>query len=80
MLFFDNAGMPIKGVLFDYRSKTDLPWGIHLPESFDYPKEKSDIRQGHLRFTDWTISSGYSHMDWYRYLNCYRSNNYIYNK
>ncbi len=63
-----------------YRSKTDLPWGIHLPESFDYPKEKADIRQGHVRFTDWARSFGYSYMDWYRDVNGYRSTSHLYKK
>lgn len=63
-----------------YRSRTDLPWGIHLPESFDYPKEKSDIREGHLRFKDWAQSFGYSYMDWYRNQNGYRNTAHIYKK
>ncbi len=62
-----------------YRSKTDLPWAIHLPESFAYPKEKVDIRQGHLRFTDWSRSLGFSYMDWYRDQQGYRSNSHLYN-
>lgn len=63
-----------------YRSKTDLPWAIHLPESFAYPKEKADIRNGHLRFTDWARSSGFSYMDWYRNQNGYRQESQIYKK
>lgn len=63
-----------------YRSKTDLPWGIHLPESFDYPKENSDIRQGHIRFKDWAKSYGYSYLDWYRPQTGYRNLNHLYKK
>ena len=63
-----------------YRSKTDLPWAIHLPESFAYPKEKADIRNGHLRFTDWARSSGFSYMDWYRDQTGYRQHGHIYKK
>jgi len=63
-----------------YRSKTDLPWAIHLPESFAYPKEKADIRQGHLRFSDWARSSGFTYMDWYRDNQNYRSHSHLYNK
>lgn len=61
-----------------YKSKTDLPWAIHLPESFDYPKEKSDVRNGYLRFNDWAQSSGFSYMDWFRNQGGYRSSNHIY--
>lgn len=63
-----------------YRSKTDLPWAIHLPESFAYPKEKSDIRSGHIRFTDWARSFGFSYMDWYRNQDGYRNTNHLYNR
>lgn len=63
-----------------YRSKTDLPWGIHLPESFAYPKEKVDIRSGHLRFNDWAKSFGYSYLDWYRDQTGYRNTNKIYTR
>ncbi len=63
-----------------YRSRTALPWGIHLPESFDYPIEKADIRSGHLRFTDWSISYGYSYLDWYRSQNGYRNQSHLYSR
>ena len=63
-----------------YRSKTDLPWAIHLPESFDYPQEKVDIRDVHLRFKDWAQSFGFSYMDWYRDQIGYRDINYLYKK
>lgn len=62
-----------------YKSKTSLPWAIHLPETFAYPREHMDIRQGHLKFTDWATSSGASFADWYRSENGYRSNSYLYN-
>jgi len=61
-----------------FKSKTSLPWAIHLPESFAYPKEKSDIRSAHLRFNDWSKSSGYSYMDWYRDYSGYRKKEIIY--
>ena len=63
-----------------YRSRTDLPWGIHLPESFTYPKEKADIRSGHLRFGDWARSFGYSYMDWYRNQDGYRNTGRLYER
>lgn len=73
----DNSDVD-KGIY--YRSKTALPWAIHLPESFEYPKEKADIRDAHLRFRDWAQSFGYSYMDWYRNQNGYRNTNYLYKK
>lgn len=61
-----------------YKSKTSLPWAIHLPESFAYPMEKVDIRDAHLRFKDWATSFGYSYMDWYRDQTGYRDASKIY--
>lgn len=61
-----------------YKSKTSLPWAIHLPETFAYPKEKADIRKAHLHFKTWANSSGYSYMDWYRDLSGYRDYDKIY--
>jgi LruC domain-containing protein len=61
-----------------YKSKTSLPWAIHLPESFAYPMEKADIRDAHLRFKDWASSFGYSYMDWYRDQSSYRNTNKIF--
>ena len=61
-----------------YKSKSDLPWGIHLPESFVYPKERSDVRNGHLRFHDWARSSGFSYMDWYTEQSGYRNTSHLY--
>ncbi len=72
----DDNSDPSTGIY--YRSKTDLPWGIHLPESFAYPKEKVDIRTGHLRFNDWAKSYGYSYLDWYRNQSGYRDTKGLY--
>lgn len=74
----DDDSNPDLGVY--YRSKTDLPWGIHLPESFDYPKEKSDVRLGHIRFKEWSGSQGYSYLDWYRPVSGYRNTKHLYKK
>ena len=63
-----------------YKSKTSLPWGINLPESFVYPEESVDIRKGHLKFNDWAKSSGYSYMDWYRSIDGYREVGKLYTK
>ena len=71
----DDNSNPLTGY---FKSKTSLPWAIHLPESFAYPREKADIRSAHLRFNDWSKSSGYSYMDWYRDYSGYRKKENIY--
>jgi LruC domain-containing protein len=75
----DDASNPGQLGTF-YKSKTALPWVIHLPESFDYPQEKQDIRGVHLMFDLWAKSSGYSYMDWYRAQSGYRNNQKLYLK
>lgn len=63
-----------------YKSKTNLPWGMHLPEQFSYPQEKKVILDAHLVFGQWVQSSGFSYMDWYQNKQGYRDTQYIYNK
>lgn len=61
-----------------YKSDNNLPWGMHLPVSFDYPIEKHAILDGHLMFGQWVLSSGYSFMDWYENKPGYRNTSYLF--
>lgn len=61
-----------------YKSDNNLPWALDLPSSFVYPKEKSSIILGHLKFVPWAQSNGYSFMDWYEDLPGYRNTTYLY--
>jgi LruC domain-containing protein len=61
-----------------YKSKTNLPWGMNLPSSFVYPREKSSIIAGHLKFGNWAQSSGFSYMDWYQDKLGYRQNSHLF--
>lgn len=63
-----------------YVSDQYLPWAINLPASFNYAKEKEDIREAHLMFDIWATSGGYTYMDWYESKGGYRNSNKIYNK
>ena len=74
----DDNSDPEQGIY--YRSKTSLPWGIHLPESFAYPVERADVRNGHLRFSDWSRSFGFSYLDWYRPQDGYRNESQLYRR
>lgn len=49
-----------------YKTENNLPWAIHIYETFDYPKEKKDIVQTHLKFADWASSGGILFPDWYQ--------------
>lgn len=63
-----------------YKSKTNLPWGMHLPQAFAYPLEKKVILDAHLVFGQWVQSSGFSYMDWYENKQGYRDQEFIYDK
>ncbi|NTW24663.1 MAG: LruC domain-containing protein [Lentimicrobium sp.] len=61
-----------------YKSKTNLPWVMHLPEPFAYPKEKVNIVNTHNVFGTWVQSGGYSYMDWFQDNAGYRTPQNIY--
>lgn len=61
-----------------YLSSSNLPWAINIYESFDYPIEKADILQAHLKFGQWAESSGTLYSDWFKNLPGYRNEGLIY--
>jgi len=61
-----------------YKTKTNLPWAINIPESFDYPIEKSEITSAYLKFAEWAESGGVLYPDWYQNKPGYRNNALIY--
>ncbi len=63
-----------------YKTKVGLPWGMNLPQSFDYPMEKTDIRSGYDHFNTWAQSGGFSYMDWYMNKPGYRSTIHLFKK
>ena len=61
-----------------YKSRTNLPWALHVPMKFDYPVEYSAINQAHVWFVRWAESSGAQYKDWYLSANGYRKVGKIY--
>lgn len=55
-----------------YLSKSNLPWAINLPVSFNYPKEKKSVSKAYLKFNSWANNAGYEYRDWYEDLSGYR--------
>lgn len=62
-----------------YKTVNNLPWAIDIPTEFDYPKEKADITQAYLHFSEWAESSGTLYSDWYEDNAGYRNSANIYN-
>ncbi|MFT6854784.1 MAG: LruC domain-containing protein [Cyclobacteriaceae bacterium] len=63
-----------------YKSQTGLPWGMNLPVSFTYPKEKVSILNSYNHFSQWTQSLGFSYMDWYSNKTGYRNDDQLFQK
>ncbi len=61
-----------------YKTVNNLPWGINIPESFNYTNEKAQIISGHLKFGEWAESGGTQFTDWYKNKIGYRNESLIY--
>lgn len=62
---------PGSGIYF--KTATDLPWGINIPQSFAYPFEYADITTAHNHFQEWVESGGANYSNWYQDLPGYRN-------
>lgn len=83
----DLADLSLLGTLHDdsdaaqnkyYASNHDLPWALNIPESFDYPIEKADIRNVYLHFDTWARSRGNHFPDWFKNESGYRNQQLIF--
>ena len=63
-----------------YQTESGLPFGITLPNNFEYPRESKEILEAHKKFADWIQSGGVSFTDWYLDLPDYRNSGNIYKK
>ncbi|PKP15501.1 MAG: hypothetical protein CVU06_16445, partial [Bacteroidetes bacterium HGW-Bacteroidetes-22] len=61
---YDDNTNPSAGVY--YKTVNNLPWAIHIYETFAYPSEKKDITGAHLKFAQWAISGGVQYPNWYQ--------------
>ncbi|MGH1365739.1 MAG: LruC domain-containing protein [Calditrichia bacterium] len=63
-----------------YRTARHLPWAINVNEKWDYPVERVDIVDAHLKFPAWAQSSGANFQQWYQNKNGYRNATNIYSR
>jgi LruC domain-containing protein len=56
-----------------YLTTNNIPWAIHIPASFDYPKERVQVTYGHNYFADWATSGGSKSPDWFMNKTGYRN-------
>jgi LruC domain-containing protein len=64
-----------------YKTKDNLPFAISFVENFDYPTEKTNIKDAYLKYNDWVNSGGLKYADWYsNKASGYRENEKIFKK
>ncbi len=61
-----------------YKTANNLPWAIHIPSPFDWPKEKEAVNAAYLNFNNWAQSGGVTSTDWYVNQAGYRNTSKIY--
>ena len=61
-----------------YKTANNLPWAINIYQEFDYPVEKVEIIDAHLKFAPWAESEGTEFPDWYEDNPGYRNDENIY--
>jgi len=72
----EDYSNPAQGVY--YKTDNNLPWAIHIYETFSYPIEKQLVTLAHLKFAEWAVSGGVLFPDWYKNLTGYRNNSMIF--
>ena len=73
--WFDDTNPAIEKY---YQSESNLPWGIDLPVTFQYPVEKVLITEAYLKFADCAESGGSLFPDWYEDNAEYQNQSLIY--
>jgi LruC domain-containing protein len=61
-----------------YVTQNNLPFAIDISSPFDYPVEKVQVTEAHLKFFQWGESSGTQYYDWNKPLSGYRNTNNIF--
>ena len=61
-----------------YVTQNNLPYAIDVSSPFDYPVEKAQVTEAHLKFFQWGESGGTQFYDWSKPLSGYRNLNNIY--
>ncbi|MFQ5599863.1 MAG: LruC domain-containing protein [Candidatus Krumholzibacteriia bacterium] len=72
----DDDSVPAQGRY--YKTSRNLPWGLDVAEKWDYPVEKVEVIDAHLKFEQWAESAGVSTSDWYQEKSGYRDTQKIY--
>lgn len=63
-----------------YIGSTNMPFAIHIPESYIYPSEKNSISNTYTHFDQWAKSMGLQYSDWYKRKNGYINQDKLFTK
>ena len=63
----------------NYISDIGFPWALSIIHDFKVPKESVRIYDAYNYFSDWAISGGNNHKDWYKDNPGHRNNNLLEN-
>lgn len=61
-----------------YKTLTNLPYALNIPESLEYPLEGKAINQGYLKFVNWAQSGGSLFSDWYKNSSGYKDKSLLF--
>jgi len=59
----DDASSEASGIYF--KTESNLPWALHMPDEWTHPLENHTILQAYPRFGYWASSNGTDDLDWY---------------
>lgn len=83
----DLANRALLGTLHDnsnpaagryYVTAANLPFAIDIAGPFEYSIEKKVITETHLKFYNWSVSSGFQYRDWFKAGTNYRNTTNVY--
>jgi len=63
-----------------YKTLTNLPYALNIPETFDYPIEGVPINKAYTKFANWAQSGGNAFKDWYKNISGYKENSVLFIK
>ncbi len=75
----DDYSDPQAGARY-YQTTKNLPFGMEVPATFEYPVEKAPIESAYLNFLEWAESGGLTRTDWYQLKSGYRRAENIYSR
>lgn len=73
---FTSSGASSGGDIYKYAD--GMMWGLMIPQTFNYPIERTPINEAYLHFAEWATSGGSSYTDWYMPKSGYTNDELIY--